>query len=169
METIALSSDDRDLVRSLILAEPSLVLEDDQVMQRLVGETRGDRQVVDLRDRLVERLEMRLSKMASQQRAIVAAAYENVAGTKQLHDAVLSLIEPPELDAFLQRLTQDVPERLGLEEARLCLEADVTETGPRARVRRWSGWTDRGAARGHRARLHVHGWFQRGGRAARRR
>ena len=130
MDTINLSAEDRELVRSLILADPALVLDDDHVMQRLVGERKEDRQVVDLRDRLVERLEQRLEKMSTQQRSIIAAAYENVAGTNQVHRAVLALLEPSELPAFLMRLTVDVPAMLGLEEARLCLETDVTETGP---------------------------------------
>lgn len=130
MDTINLSAEDRELVRSLILADPALVLDDDQVMQRLVGERKEDRQVVDLRDRLVERLEQRLDKLTTQQRSIIAAAYENVAGTNQVHRAVLALLEPSELPAFLMRLTVDVPAMLGLEEARLCLESDVTETGP---------------------------------------
>ena len=130
VDTLSLSSEDRDLIRSLIVADPGLVLEDDQVMRRLVGETRGDRQVVDLRDRLVERLESRLEKLVTTHRSVIAAAYENVAGTRQLHRAIIALLEPPDLSSFLQRLTHDVPALLGLEEARLCLEADVTETGP---------------------------------------
>ncbi|MEM7745669.1 MAG: DUF484 family protein [Pseudomonadota bacterium] len=128
METLKLSDADRDLIRSLIVADPQLVLDDDGVMQRLVGETRTGRQVVDLRDRLVERLETRLERLATQHRSVIAAAYENVAGTQQLHGAVLSLIEPAELGAFLIRLTQSVPAAIGIEEARLCLEADVTKT-----------------------------------------
>ena len=130
MTDLRLSADDRDLIRSLIIAEPALVLEDDQVMQRLVGETTGERKVVDLRDRLVERLERRLENLVLTHRSVIAAAYENVAGTNQMHRAVLALIEPPDLSAFLQRLTGDVPAMLGIEEARLCLEADVTESGP---------------------------------------
>ena len=130
MSELRLSADDRDLIRSLIIAEPELVLEDDQVMQRLVGESNGERRVVDLRDRLVERLERRLENLVMTHRSVIAAAYENVAGTNQLHRAVLALIEPPDLSSFLQRLTGDVPAMLGIEEARLCLEADVTESAP---------------------------------------
>jgi len=130
MTDLRLSADDRDLIRSLIIAEPALVLEDDQVMQRLVGENQGERKVVDLRDRLVERLERRLDKLVMTHRSVIAAAYENVAGTNQMHRAVLALIEPPDLYAFLQRLTADVPAMMGIDEARLCLEADVAETGP---------------------------------------
>lgn len=127
---LKLDGEERELVRSLIIADPDLILGDDDVMRRLVGEETGSRKVVDLRDRLVERMEQRLEKMMTQHRSVIAAAYENVAGTNQLHKAVLWLIEPPDLSSFLRRLTHDVPEFLGLEEARLCLETEVTETGP---------------------------------------
>ncbi|MEO1493958.1 MAG: DUF484 family protein [Pseudomonadota bacterium] len=130
--TFKLDGEERELVRSLIIADPDLILGDDDVMRRLVGEETGSRKVVDLRDRLVERMEQRLEKMVTQHRSVIAAAYENVAGTNQLHKAVLWLIEPPDLSSFLHRLTHDVPAFLGLEEARLCLETDVTETGPAA-------------------------------------
>lgn len=130
METLTLLPEDRELIRSIIIADPDLVLDDDQVMRRLVGETTGSRKVVDLRDRLVERLEGRLTKLANTHRTVIAAAYENVAGTNQLHRAVLALIEPPDLASFLMRLTHEVPSLLGLEEARLCLEGDVEEIRP---------------------------------------
>ena len=130
MDAFRLSDDERDLVRSLIVADPDLVLGDDQVMRRLIGARTGERQVVDLRDRLVERLESRLEKMVAHHRTVVAAAYENVEGARQLHRAVLALIEPPDLSSFLHRLTHEVPRMLGLDEARLCLESDVAETGP---------------------------------------
>lgn len=132
MDAFRLSDDERDLIRSLIVADPDLVLEDDQVMRRLVGVRNGERQVVDLRDRLVERLESRLEKMVQHHRTVVAAAYENVEGTRQVHRAVLALIEPPDLSSFLHRLTHEVPRTLALEDARLCLETDVAESGPAA-------------------------------------
>jgi uncharacterized protein YigA (DUF484 family) len=128
MTGLTLSESDRDLIRSLIVAEPSLVLDDDDVMRRLVGDTVTDRKVVDLRDRLVERLENRLEKLVMTHRTVIAAAYENVSGTQQLHRAVLSLIEPPDLTSFLLRLTGEVPAMLAVDEARLCLEAEVSET-----------------------------------------
>ena len=128
MKNLTLSDADRDLIRSLIVAEPALVLEDDDVMRRLVGDSVGDRKVVDLRDRLVERLENRLEKLAMTHRTVIAAAYENVSGTHQLHRAVLALIEPPDLASFIHRLTAEVPPLVTVDDARLCVEADVTET-----------------------------------------
>lgn len=125
MKGLTLSEADRDLIRSLIVAEPGLVLGDDDVMRRLIGDSAGDRKVVDLRDRLVERLERRLENLAVTHRTVIAAAYENVSGTQQLHRAVLSLIEPPDLASFVYRLTAEVPGMLSVDEARLCIEADV--------------------------------------------
>lgn len=130
MDAFRMTDDERDLIRSLIVADPDLVLDDDQVMRRLVGERNGVRQVVDLRDRLVERLELRLEKLVTHHRTVIAAAYENVAGTQQVHRAVLALIEPPDLSSFLYRLTHEVPRTLGLDDARLCLESDVDSVGP---------------------------------------
>lgn len=127
MKGLALSETDRDLIRSLIIAEPSLVLGDDDVMRRLIGDSAGDRKVVDLRDRLVERLENRLEKLVMTHRTVIAAAYENVSGTQQLHRAVLALIEPPDLASFVYRLTAEIPGMLAVDEARLCIEADVAE------------------------------------------
>jgi uncharacterized protein YigA (DUF484 family) len=130
MDAFRMTDDERDLIRSLIVADPGLVLEDQGVMRRLVGERNGERRIVDLRDRLVERLEQRLQKLVQHHRTVVAAAYENVAGTQQVHRAVLALIEPPDLSSFLYRLTHEVPRTLGLDDARLCLESDVDAASP---------------------------------------
>lgn len=128
MTALHLSSDETELVRSLILAQPDLVLGDDMVMRALVGDAAPGGRVVDLRDRLVARLDARLNRLVQANRSVIAAAYENVAGTNQLHRAVLALIEPLDLNEFLRRLTREVPRIVGVEESRLCLEADVAET-----------------------------------------
>ncbi len=130
-KAFSLESEERELIRSLIIAEPDIVLGDDDVMRRLIGESTGaGRKVVDLRDRLVERLEQRLDRMVETHRTVIAAAYENVSGTAQLHRAILSLIEPPDLSSFLARLTHEVPISLGIDDCRLCIEAEVPESFP---------------------------------------
>ncbi|MEM6905577.1 MAG: DUF484 family protein [Pseudomonadota bacterium] len=129
-QALALAEDEQALIRSLILADPRLVLDDDKVMRALIGANPGQRNVVDLRDRLVARMEERLKALLHTNRSVIAAAYENVATTNQVHRAVLALAEAPSLNAFLDRLTREVPTMLGVEEARLCLEADVDEARP---------------------------------------
>lgn len=127
----ALESDEADLIRSLILADPNLVLDDTEVMRALIGATgKGPRRIVDLRDRLVERMESRLATLVRTNRSVIAAAYENVAGTSQLHRAVLALLDAKPLGEFLRCLTAETPALVGVEEARLCLEADVEDTHP---------------------------------------
>jgi uncharacterized protein YigA (DUF484 family) len=130
---INLDTEERELIRSLILADPELVLSDDMVMRALLGATaQGARNIVDLRDKLVERMEQRLDKLVHTNRSVIAAAYENVAGTQQVHRAILALIDAPDLGEFLRRLTRDVPAMVGVEEARLCLEAEVEDACPAA-------------------------------------
>ena len=130
---INLDTEERELIRSLILADPELVLSDDMVMRALLGATaQGARNIVDLRDKLVERMERRLDKLVHTNRSVIAAAYENVAGTQQAHRAILTLIDAPDLGEFLRRLTRDVPAMVGVEEARLCLEAEVEDICPAA-------------------------------------
>lgn len=125
---VELDGEERELIRSLILGDPDLVLNDDQVMRALIGPgAQGARNVVDLRDRLVERMEARLDKMMKANRSVIAAAYENVATTNQVQRAVLALIEADDLGTFLGHLINDVPVMLGVEEARICLEADVDD------------------------------------------
>ena len=125
---VVLDEGERELIRSLILSDPDLVLSDDQVMRALIGaQANGARNVVDLRDRLVQRMENRLQQLMRANRSVIAAAYENVATTNQVLRAVLALIDAQEIGIFLRRLVHDLPVMLGVEEARLCLEADVPE------------------------------------------
>jgi len=128
---LKLDTEECDLIRSLILADPELVLSDDMVMRALLGATaQGARNIVDLRDKLVERLEQRLDRLVHANRSVIAAAYENVAGTQQAHRAILALIDAPDLGEFLRRLTREVPAMVGVEEARVCLEAEVDDIHP---------------------------------------
>lgn len=128
---VELDGDERELIRALILSDPDIVLNDDQVMRALIGGgAKGARNVVDLRDRLVERMEGRLDKMMRANRSVIAAAYENVATTNQVHRALLALIEAQDIGGFLRHLVHEVPVMLGVEEARLCLEADVPDARP---------------------------------------
>ncbi|MEM7499496.1 MAG: DUF484 family protein [Pseudomonadota bacterium] len=135
-----LADEERDLVRSLVMADPELVLGDDRVMRALIGATLPgaapgatpvpSRKVVDLRDKLVERLEARLSRLVHTNRSVIAAAYENVASTGALHAAVMDLMAADDLPAFAAALSDALPARVSIEAARLCIEGDVTAVTP---------------------------------------
>ncbi len=120
------------LLRDQILADPALILEDDQLMRALLAADRRaarGRNVVDLRGVLVDRLEDRLDRLEDTHREVLAAAYENVAGTNQVHRACLALLDPSEFSGFLRVLTHDVAMILGVEVIRLGLEAPAAIPG----------------------------------------
>ncbi|MEO0388130.1 MAG: DUF484 family protein, partial [Pseudomonadota bacterium] len=131
-------------LKAEILKDPALVLEDRDVMRALLdaGGGLGDgRKVVDLRGKLVDRLEDRLDRLEETHRTVVAAAYENLAGTQQIHRAVLALLEAPNFREFLNVLNQDVANILALDMIRLGLEAtsappgaDLGPSGPMASI-----------------------------------
>ena len=63
---------------------------------------------VDLRGKLVERLEERLNQLETTNRTVIAAAYENLAGTNQVHRAILRMLDPVDFETFLRDLGGEV-------------------------------------------------------------
>lgn len=121
-----------DALRARILADPAVVLEDSDVMQALIAANQapGGRKVVDLRGALVSRLEARLDKLETTHRSVIAAAYDNLAGTTQIHKAVLMLLDQRRFSDFLRVLALETPELVAVDTARLCIETDEAEPGP---------------------------------------
>ncbi|MSU92225.1 DUF484 family protein [Rhodobacteraceae bacterium 2CG4] len=119
-------------VRSEILRNPDVILADRELMSALLGADgpgAGSRKIVDLRGKLVDRLEDRLDQLEQTNRTVIAAAYENLAGTNQVHRAVLALLEAPDFRAFLTTLGQEVTHILSIDAIRLGLEAANARAG----------------------------------------
>lgn len=117
-------------LRQRILEDPDLVLQDPDVIRALVAQSAAaGRNIVDLRGVLLHRLEDRLERLADTHRDVVAAAYENLAGTQQVHRAVLAIIQPLSFEGFLQAMASEVPEILSLDAIRICLEGDTMVAG----------------------------------------
>ncbi|MEM8870400.1 MAG: DUF484 family protein [Pseudomonadota bacterium] len=118
-------------IRSEILQNPDMILGDPELMSALLaadGSSDG-RNVVDLRGKLVDRLEGRLEKMESTHRTVIAAAYENLAGTNQVHRAVLALLEAPDFRGLLNALGEDAAQILSIDALRLGLETSTAAPG----------------------------------------
>lgn len=111
-------------LRDRILAEPERLLDDRAVMNALVAanERALGENVVDLRGIAMQRLEARLDRLEDTHRSVIAAAYENLAGTNQVHRAVLHLLEPANFEAFIAALTGEVAQVLRVDHVRLVLE-----------------------------------------------
>lgn len=112
-------------LRRKILSDPEAVLDDHEVMQALVAanERAMGGNIVDLRGVAMARLESRLDRLEETHRSVIAAAYDNLAGTGQTHRAVLSLLDAPDFPAFLAALEGDVAASLRVDCARLVLES----------------------------------------------
>jgi uncharacterized protein YigA (DUF484 family) len=127
-----------DAVRDAILETPDAVLEDKDLMHALIGADSAvsGSNVVDLRSVAMLRMEARFERLEDVHKTVIAAAYENVSGTNQIHRAILRMLDPDDFEDFLLNLTEEVADILRTDEVRLVLEtAHVT---PEPAIRRLS-------------------------------
>jgi len=119
-------------LRDRIIADPEAILEDQDLMRALIAanERSMGTNIVDLRGIAMERLEARLDRLVDTHRNVIAAAYENLAGTNQIHRAVLRMMEPVKFERFLADLKGDVADILRVDAIRLILESAATEADP---------------------------------------
>ena len=122
-------------LRDRILAEPEILLEDIDVMNALIaanGRAMGAN-IVDLRGIAMDRLENRLDRLEDTHRSVIAAAYENLAGTNQVHRAILQMLDPLSFEDFLKSLGAEVAQTLRVDCLRLVLESVQSADDPALR------------------------------------
>ncbi len=119
-------------LRNQLIADPEAILDDKDLMRALVAanEVQMGSNVVDLRGIAMERLEARLDRLEDTHRSVIAAAYENLTGTNQVHRAILRMLDPAEFETFLRDLDGDVAEILAVDCVRLVLESVQDENDP---------------------------------------
>jgi uncharacterized protein YigA (DUF484 family) len=112
-------------LRDVILAEPEAILEDRDLMAALIAanERAMGANIVDLRGIAMERMEKRLDRLEDTHRSVIAAAYENLAGTNQIHRAILQMLDPVSFEEFLKGLRTDVAQTLRVDCVRLVIES----------------------------------------------
>ncbi|MGR3571859.1 DUF484 family protein [Brevirhabdus sp.] len=126
MSDTALEMED---LRERILSDPEMILDDRDLMKALIAanEKQLGNNIVDLRGIAMERLEARLDRLEDTHRSVIAAAYENLAGTNQVHRAVLRLLDAIKFEDFLLSLRTDIAETLRVDSIRLVLESPHAE------------------------------------------
>lgn len=129
MSSAALGAELEEL-RAQIISDPAFILDDKDVMRALVAASEREMgsNIVDLRGLAMERLEARLDRLEETHRAVIAAAYENLSGTNQVHRAILRMLDPTQFEDFLRNLGSDVAEILRVDAIKLVLESP--EAGP---------------------------------------
>lgn len=113
-----------DTLREAIISQPNVILDDKDLMQALIAtnERAMGGNIVDLRGIAMDRLESRLDRLENTHRSVIAAAYENLAGTNQVHRAILRMLDQMEFEAFLRDLNGAVSEILRVDATKLVLE-----------------------------------------------
>ncbi len=119
-------------IRDQIISDPAVLLDDKDIMRALVAanERAMGHNIVDLRGIAMERLEARLDRLEDTHRSVIAAAYENLAGTNQIHRAILRLMDATRFEVFLRDLGSDVTAILRVDAMRLVLETEATGDDP---------------------------------------
>ena len=119
-------------LRDRIISQPDVILEDPDVMRALIAanERSMGGNIVDLRGIAMDRLEARLDRLEDTHRSVIAAAYENLAGTNQVHRAVLKMLDPIDFEEFLRNLGGEVADILRVDSVRLVLETKQNENDP---------------------------------------
>ena len=122
-------------LRDTIISDPEVILDDLDLMRALVAanERAMGGNIVDLRGVAMQRLETRLERLEDTHRSVIAAAYENLAGTNLIHRAVLSMLEPVAFEDFLRNLGTEVAEVLRVDTLRLVLESRHSGEDPALR------------------------------------
>ncbi|MEM9710003.1 MAG: DUF484 family protein [Pseudomonadota bacterium] len=112
-------------LRQQLLDAPDVILEDEDLMRALIAaDSAADgANVVDLRDVAMDRLERRLLRLEETHHSVISAAYDNLTGTHQIHQAVLALIEHQEFDEFIRSLATEVTDHLRVAKIHLVLES----------------------------------------------
>ncbi|WP_306006030.1 DUF484 family protein [Aquicoccus porphyridii] len=121
-----------DTLREKIITDPDFILEDQDVMHALIAanERAMGGNIVDLRGIAMERLEARLDRLEDTHRSVIAAAYENLAGTNQVHRAILRMLDPLEFEVFLRDLGGEVADILRVDSIKLVLESVQNDDDP---------------------------------------
>lgn len=122
-------------LREKLISDPEAILEDRDLMRALVAanERAMGGNVVDLRGVAMERLEKRLDRLEDAHRSVIAAAYENLSGTNQVHRAVLQMLECADFEGFLKSLSGEIADILRVDSVRLVLESLQSENDPALR------------------------------------
>lgn len=121
-----------DSTRARIISTPEAILDDKDVMRALIAanEKSMGGNIIDLRGIAMERLEARLDRLEDTHRSVIAAAYDNLAGTNQVHRAILRMLDPAEFEGFLRNLGGEVAEILQVDRITLVLESVQNDDDP---------------------------------------
>ena len=112
-------------LRNKIIANPDVILDDQDVMRALIKghEKAMGANIIDIRGIAMDRLKTRLDILEDTHRSVIAAAYDNVAGNSQIQRAILRIMEASDFPTFIADLEGEVRKILRVDSIALVFES----------------------------------------------
>ena len=113
-----------DKLREEILAKAHEILNDETLLKALIGASDKNLggKIVDLRSVAMQKMDGELKKLKRSNQQVIATAYENLVGMKQVHQVVLKSLEQNSLDKFIANLDTEACDILRVDCIKLGLE-----------------------------------------------
>ena len=113
-----------DKLREEILAKAHEILNDETLLRALIGASDKNlgSKIVDLRSVAIQKMDGELKKLKRSNQQVIATAYENLVGMKQVHQVVLKSLEQNNFDEFVTNLNTEACDVLRVDCIKLGLE-----------------------------------------------
>ena len=113
-----------DKLREEILAKTQEILNDEMLLRALIeaSDKNLGSKIVDLRSVAMQKMDGELKKLKRSNQQVIATAYENMVGMKQVHQVVLKSLEQNNLDEFITNLNTELCDILRVDCIKLGLE-----------------------------------------------
>ena len=113
-----------DKLREEILAKAHEILNDETLLRALIeaSDKNLGNKIVDIRSVAMKKMDGELKKLKRSNQQVIATAYENLVGMKQVHQVVLKSLEQNNFDEFITNLNTEACDILGVDCIRIGLE-----------------------------------------------
>ena len=113
-----------DQLREEILANAHEILNDETLLRALIeaSDKNLGSKIVDLRSVAMQKMDGELRKLKRSNQQVVATAYENLVGMKQVHQVVLKSLEQNNFDEFITNLNTEACNILRIDCIKIGLE-----------------------------------------------
>lgn len=123
-----LSADD---IKAYLREHPNFLAENPDLVERLAPPgIAGGRNVHDMQQFMVRRLQDEVGRLRDYQSELIAASRSNMSVQAQVHEAALSLLEAANFEHLIHIVTTDLAQVLDVDAVTLCVEQS-DEDGPR--------------------------------------
>ena len=113
-----------DQLREEILAKAHEILNDETLLRALIeaSDKNLGSKIVDLRSVAMQKMDGELKKLKRSNQQVIATAYENLVGMKQVHQVVLKSLEQNNFDEFITNLDTEACNILSVDCIKIGLE-----------------------------------------------